>query len=382
MRHASPLLVLRCACMHTAGLTYWAPNINIFRCERERVCVCVHADAPQPYFLATTSDPRWGRGQETPGEDPYLSAFYAREFVQGMQEGDDPAHLKVSACCKHYAAYRCADFTQRWPHAIPLTALLRWAQLGGMGWAGPVSLQCGGEQAGRGRHIPARLPCLRAGGPRQQHHVLLQRGVPALPPARRPRHAHTGCMRAQVNGVPSCANHWLLTTMARDRWGFDGYITSDCGAVVGVYDAHHYTATPAETCAATLRAGVDIDCGYFMCANLAAALQQGVVTDRDVHEALRNLLRVRFRLGEFDPARGQPYLHIHTDQLNSRRHRLLALQAARESIVLLRNSGALPLGDRGRATLAVVGPHADATVAMQGAAAQGCTRTHKSRCAQ
>ena len=173
------------------------------------------------------------------------------------------------------------------------------------------------------------------------------------------------CAYNAVNGVPMCANKPFLTGIAREKWGFDGYITSDCDAVENVWDAHNYTETLTETIGVVMEAGMDIDCGSAMTVtNLKAALLDDAVSEGQLDAALRNLFSVQYRLGMFDPGWRQPDRQITPAAIDTAAHRQLALEAARQSLVLLKNgAGALPL-QRGR-TLAMVGPHANATDAMQ-----------------
>jgi len=175
------------------------------------------------------------------------------------------------------------------------------------------------------------------------------------------------CSYNAVNGVPSCADKNLMTTLARDTWGFQGYITSDCGAVAGVYEAHHYTNTTDETCAVTLGAGMDIDCGGFLDKYMGAAINNSVLSLDSVDTALQHLFAVQMRLGMFDPASAQPYTNIPPSAVNSAAHQQLALDAARQGIVLLKNDkNTLPLSASAVKTVAVIGPNANATKTLQG----------------
>ncbi len=282
-------------------LTFWDPNINIFR------------------------DPRWGRGEETPGEDPLLNAAYAVNFVRGVQEGQDPRYLKASACCKHFAAYSMEDLkngTDRHNFDAHITA-----------------------QDMADTYLPAFEACVVGG-----------------------RASGIMCSYNRVNGVPSCANEGLLNGLARGEWGFDGYITSDCDAVGDILLHHNYTRSPEETCQATLRAGTDLDCSQFYKTYLSDALTSGAVEAQDLDVALRRLFRVQFRLGLFDPVDDQVYTKYDLELVNSAEHQELALEAARQGIVLLKNADeALPLdADCTGLSVAVIGPHANAGEAMQG----------------
>ncbi len=260
-----------------AGNTFWTPNVNIYR------------------------DPRWGRGHETPGEDPFLSSVYATNFVRGLQEGEDPRYLKGSACCKHFAAYSLENLyngSQRHNFDAHVTA-----------------------QDMADTYLPAFEACVRKG-----------------------RASALMCSYNSINGVPACANEDLLNGKARGEWGFDGYITSDCGAIADIWSHHNYTATPEEACRVALRAGCDLDCSDFYRQHCPTALAQGQITEEDLDAALRHLFRVQFRLGLFDPADDQVYTKYDLNLLNSADHQALALKAARQGIVLLKNErGALPL---------------------------------------
>jgi len=291
-----------CQSGRASGGTFWAPNINIFR------------------------DPRWGRGQETVGEDPFVTSEYAAIFVANFQDtpddgGADPNHLKASACCKHYFDYN----------------LENW---GGVDRYHFDAIQS--QQDLEETFLPAFESCVRRG------------------------HASgIMCSYNSVNGIPSCANKEYMNQLARKEWGFNGYITSDCGAVTDVYTAHKFTKTPSETLVATLDAGMDIDCGKFFNQHLQGAVSNGSVTEEMMDTALFHLFDVRFRLGEFDPLSATPYSKITASVINSPAHQKLALEAAQQAIILLKNEGsALPLTDDH--SVAVIGPHAKATVAMQG----------------
>ena len=251
------------------GLTFWTPNINIFR------------------------DPRWGRGQETYGEDPYLTSRMGVAFVKGMQ-GDDPRYLKVAACAKHFAVY-----------------------------SGPEKLRHEFD-AKVSRHDLAAtyLPAF---------HALVSAGV-----------AGVMCAYNAVDGEPCCANTYLLDDILRGQWGFRGYVTSDCGALADIYQGHRYESDALHASAVALKRGVNLDCGDVYL-NLKDALAQGLITEKELDSSLAALLRIRFRLGMFDPRGSNPYDQIPMSVVNSAGHRALARKAADESIVLLKNDGALPL---------------------------------------
>eukprot|EP01113_Clastostelium_recurvatum_P032042 TRINITY_DN4067_c0_g1_i2.p1 TRINITY_DN4067_c0_g1~~TRINITY_DN4067_c0_g1_i2.p1 ORF type:complete len:711 (+),score=147.51 TRINITY_DN4067_c0_g1_i2:417-2549(+) len=284
-----------------AGLTFWTPNLNIFR------------------------DPRWGRGQETPGEDPYLTSQYVRHYVYNLQySSEDPKRLKMSSCCKHYAAY----------------SLENWGGNDRCSFNAVVT-----QQDIADTYFPAFEACISPAG-------AAASGIM--------------CSYNAVNGVPSCANSFLLTDTARNKWSFNGYITGDCGAVSCVQNNHHYTNNSDDTCKAVLTAGLDIDCGDFLPNNLAAAVSHNAVSMATVDHALTNLYAVLIRLGLFDPEEVQPYRKIGPDQINTPSAQALALRAAREGLVLLKNEGsALPLS-KTLGSIAIIGPNAMATTVMQG----------------
>uniref|UniRef100_A0A804NJJ3 Fibronectin type III-like domain-containing protein n=1 Tax=Zea mays TaxID=4577 RepID=A0A804NJJ3_MAIZE len=295
-----------------AGLTFWSPNVNIFR------------------------DPRWGRGQETPGEDPAVSARYAAAYVRGLQQpyaapnGGHRNRLKLAACCKHFTAYD----------------LDKWGGTDRFHFNAVVAAQDLEDTF----NVPFRA-CVEDG-----------------------RAASVMCSYNQVNGVPTCADAAFLRGTIRGRWGLDGYIVSDCDSVDVFFRDQHYTRTPEDAAAATLRAGLDLDCGPFLALYAGSAVAAGKVADADVDAALLNTVTVQMRLGMFDgdPAAG-PFGRLGPADVCTREHQDLALDAARQGVVLLKNRrGArhnrdvLPLRPAAHRVVAVVGPHADATVAMIG----------------
>jgi beta-glucosidase len=275
------------------GLTFWAPNINIFR------------------------DPRWGRGQETYGEDPYLTSRLGVAFVKGMQ-GTDPKYLKVVSTPKHFAVHS-------------------------------------GPEPERHRFNVDVSP-----------HDLEDTYLPAFRATITEAHAQSVmCAYNAIDGPPACANEMLLKEHLRDAWAFDGYVVSDCGAVSDVSSGHHFAADLAHAAADAVKAGTDLECGSAYKA-LVDAVHQGLVTEAELDTALHRMFRARFRLGMFDPPGSYAYGRIAMSEDNSATHRKLSLQAARESMVLLKNAnGALPLKD-GLKKIAVVGPTAELVQALQG----------------
>jgi len=277
------------------GLTFWTPNINLFR------------------------DPRWGRGQETYGEDPYLTATIGVEFIKGIQ-GDDPNYMLAMACAKHYAVHS-------------------------------------GPEADRHR-FDATTP----------ERDLYETYLPQFEMAVCEGHVG-GIMGAYnaVNGVPVCANSFLLTDLLRKQWGFEGYVVSDCGAIGDIWGRgqHHYVNTPEEAAAAAVKAGCDLCCGGDYNA-LVRAVQQGLITEKEIDQALYHTLWTRFRLGLFDPAEKVPYSNITIKDNDTPEHRQLALQIARESLVLLKNDGILPLNRAKIKRIAVIGPNGNSMSMLHG----------------
>jgi beta-glucosidase len=278
-----------------AGLTYWTPNINIFR------------------------DPRWGRGQETFGEDPFLTSEIGIEYVKGIQ-GDDPKYMLAMACAKHYAVHSGPEKTR---HSFNANI---------------------SEQDLYDTYLPQFERVVREG------HVA-------------------GVMSAYnaVNGVPASANSFLLTDLVRNQWGFDGYIVSDCDAIRDIYGEHqHRFAKSAEEAAAlAVKAGCNLCCGGDYNA-LVRAVQQGLVTEKDIDGALYHTLWTRFRLGLFDPAEQVPYSRYTLRDNDLPAHGQVALELARQSIVLLKNNGILPLDRAKVKQIAVIGPNGDSKSMLEG----------------
>jgi len=267
------------------GLTFFSPNLNLFR------------------------DPRWGRGHETFGEDPLLTARMGVAFISGMQ-GNNPHYWKTVATAKHFAVH-----------------------------SGPEPE----------RHtFDARV----------SPHDLADSYLPHFEAA--VRAGRVGSVMAaynRVNGLPCVANPTLLRDTLRARWGFLGYVVGDCGAVEDVWAHHATSATPAAAAAAALRAGTDLDCGNAF-RHLGDALEQGLITEAELDRALGRLFTARFRLGLFDPPERVPWSRLGPELIEAPAHLTLARQAAARSIVLLENRNALPLSSATR-RLAVVGPMAD-----------------------
>ncbi|XP_026435663.1 probable beta-D-xylosidase 2 [Papaver somniferum] len=281
-----------------AGLTFWSPNVNVFR------------------------DPRWGRGQETPGEDPVIAGKYAARYVRGLQ-GNDGNKLKVAACCKHYTAYD----------------LDNWNGVDRFHFNAKVSKQDLADTF----DVPFRT-CVTEG-----------------------KVASVMCSYNQVNGIPTCADPNLLKGTIRGDWKLNGYIVSDCDSVGVFYDNQHYTATPEEAAAAAIKAGLDLDCGPFLAVHTESAIRGGKLSESDVNNALINTVTVQMRLGMFDgEPRNQPFGHLGPHIVCRPDHDHLALEAARQGIVLLKNRGPLPLSTQRHRTIAVIGPNSDVTTTMIG----------------
>ena len=268
------------------GLTFWSPNINIFR------------------------DPRWGRGQETYGEDPYLTSRIGVAFVKGLQ-GDDPKYLKVVSTPKHYAVH-----------------------------SGPEPERHRFDAAATERDLRETYwPAFRAT-------VMEGRAVSVM------------CAYNRTNGEPCCANTHLLGDTLRGEWGFDGYVVSDCGAIDDIYKRHNFVKTAEEASALAVKRGTDLECGDSY-KSLVNAVKQGLISETEIDRALKRLFEARFRLGMFDPPEMVPYSKIPFSVNDSPEHRQLALNAARESIVLLKNeNNTLPLR-KDLKSIAVIGPNAD-----------------------
>jgi beta-glucosidase len=275
------------------GLTFWSPNINIFR------------------------DPRWGRGQETYGEDPYLTARLGVAFVRGLQ-GDDARYLKLVATPKHFAV-----------HSGPEAERHRFdARVD--------------ERDLRETYLPAFEACVKEG-----------QAVSIMGAYNR------------TNGEPCCASPTLLGKILRQEWGFDGYVVSDCWAIGDIYKHHKVVATVEEAAALAVQAGCDLNCGEAFGA-LLAAVAQGLIAEETINRAVQRLFTARFRLGLFDPPEMVPYAQIPFAVNDSPEHRALALQAARESIVLLKNQNhCLPLRQDIK-SIAVIGPNADDATVLLG----------------
>ncbi len=292
------------------GINFYSPNINIFR------------------------DPRWGRGQETYGEDPFLTGTMGVAFITGLQ-GDDPNHPKVVACAKHFAVH-----------------------------SGPE----------KERHHFDAKPSKRD---------LYDTYLPAFEMA--VREAHVGSMMgaySSIDGTPCCADSWLLTDLLREQWHFDGMVFSDGGAIGDIWAEHHFVPGPVEASAAAVKAGCDVSSGgmgqkpdinattnghanngikggWGFVALPEAVKRRGLITEDAVNLAVKRELTMRFKLGMFDPPGSSPLEKIGIDQNDTEEHRQLSRKVAEESIVLLKNDGLLPLDRAKYKKIAVIGPNAD-----------------------
>ncbi len=251
------------------GLTFWSPNVNIFR------------------------DPRWGRGQETYGEDPFLSGQIAASFIKGMQ-GNHPKYLKTAACAKHYAVHSGPEAKRHSFNAVV------------------------NQQDLHETYLPAFKACVDA-------------GVEAVM-----------CAYNRTNNEACCGSRSLLQDILRDNWGFKGHVVSDCGAVKNFHKSHNLTKTSEESAALALKRGTNLNCGRTY-KKLKSALAQGLVSEEDINKGLRPLLKTRFKLGMFDVPKKNPYSKIGLDVVHSKKNKKLTREVAQKSIVLLKNNGVLPL---------------------------------------
>ena len=273
------------------GLTFWSPNINIFR------------------------DPRWGRGHETYGEDPYLTAQLGKAYIRGLQ--GDGEYLKSAACAKHFAVHSGPEAERHWFNAVPSKKDMN----------------------------ETYLPAFKA--------AVMEADVESV----------MGAYNA-VNGYPACGSPELLEEYLRKQWNFQGHVVSDCWAIRDFHENHHFTDTPAESSAAALKAGTDLNCGCtYRC--LLTALAQKLITEEDIRRAAVRLFTTRYLLGIMD---GQ---HTEFDEIpysvvECKEHLAAANEAAEKGIVLLKNNGILPLSKEKLSAIGVVGPNANSRVPLIG----------------
>jgi beta-glucosidase len=269
------------------GLSFWTPNINIFR------------------------DPRWGRGQETYGEDPYLTASIGSDFVRGLQ-GDDPKYLKVSATAKHFAVHSGPEATRDYFDAQVDEKDMRETYL--YAFHALVS----------GAHVESVMAAYNS-----------------------------------INGTPNSTNKWLLTQVLRKEWGFKGHVVTDCGALDDVFQTHKAEKGPVEAAAAAIKAGINLDCSSILQEDVVKAVQQKLITEKEVDVALSAILRTEFKLGFYDDPANIPYHTYGADSVHNAAHIALALKVAQQGMVLLKNDkNVLPLNKDKIGSIMVVGPNA------------------------
>ncbi|KAI1080205.1 glycoside hydrolase family 3 protein [Whalleya microplaca] len=283
------------------GLNFWTPNINPFR------------------------DPRWGRGQEVPSEDPYHMSQYVMQLIPGLQGGlsGDP-YYKLAATCKHYAGYDMENWKGNKRYAFDAKI---------------------SSQDLQDYYLQPFRACVRDANAQS---VM--------------------CSYNAVNGVPTCADPWLLDDVLRGLYGFtseDRWVTADCDALANVWNDHRYGGSAAQAAAASLNAGTDLDCGQFWPQNLPSAYNSRLFNDTVLNRSLIRRYASMVRLGWFDLPAEQPYRQLRWDAVAKPEAKALALQAAQEGLVLLKNNGALPLSSSIN-SVAVIGPLATATTQMQG----------------
>lgn len=273
------------------GLTFWSPNINIFR------------------------DPRWGRGHETYGEDPYLTSRLGVTYINGLQ-GDDPEVLKTAACAKHFAVHSGPEAERHEFNAVVNDYDL---------W---------------NTYLPAFEVAVK------EANVEIVMGA-----------------YNRTNGEPCCGSQFLLVDILREKWGFDGHVTSDCWAIKDFNENHKVTATPVESVALAVSKGCDLNCGnlYGYC---LAAVREGLLSEEDVTNSVIRLITTRMRLGLLGAPENKKYTSIPYEVVDCQEHRDLNLEVAKRSIVLLKNDGVLPL--KGIKTIGVIGPNADSRRALEG----------------
>ncbi len=275
------------------GLTFWTPNINIFR------------------------DPRWGRGQETYGEDPYLTGRMGSAFVRGLQ-GNDPKYLKAAACAKHFAVHSGPEKTRHEFNALP------------------------DEKDFRETYLPA-------------FKSLVDAKVEAVM-----------CAYNRLYNEPCCGSKYLLSDILRNEWGFKGHIVTDCWALDDIWLRHKVVATREEAAAMAAKAGVNLNCGYIY-KYLPVAIEKGLIPESILDTILKPLLRTRFRLGLFDPPGMVPWSALGPEVVDSPGHQDLAREAAVKSIVLLQNkNNILPLNRDSIRNIFVTGPTAADIMALVG----------------
>ncbi len=276
------------------GLTFWSPNVNIFR------------------------DPRWGRGHETYGEDPYLTATMGKAFVKGMQ-GMNPQYLKTAATAKHFAVHSGPEATRDQFDAIVDEKDLRETYL-------------------------------------YAFHALVNGGVESVMSAYN-----------SINGMPSSINAKLLDTILRKEWGFKGHVVTDCGALDGVFESHHATNSHVATAAAAIKAGINLDCSSILQKDVIKAVEQKLLTEQEVIASLSKLLKTQFKLGFYNNPKNDPFKNYGADSIHNSVHINLARQVAQQSMVLLKNNNQLlPFANDTYESIMIVGPNATSYDALIG----------------
>ncbi|MGP3778472.1 glycoside hydrolase family 3 C-terminal domain-containing protein [Halanaerobium saccharolyticum] len=276
------------------GLTFWTPNINIFR------------------------DPRWGRGQETYGEDPYLTGRLGVAFIKGLQ-GDHPKYLKAAACAKHFAVHSGPESERHHFDAVVNKKDLRET------------------------YLPAFRDAVKEGK------------VEAVMGAYN-----------RVNGEPACASEELMENILRGEWNFDGHYVSDCGAIEDIYLRHEVQDSPEEAAAMAVNKGCDLNCGRVY-ESMKIAVEKGLLTEETIDKSVKRLMKTRFKLGMFDPEEEVPFNEIPFEANDSQENRELARETARQSIVMLKNQDdILPLNKEELDSVAVIGPNADSQPVLIG----------------
>lgn len=276
------------------GLTFWSPNINIFR------------------------DPRWGRGHETYGEDPYLTGRLGAAFIKGIQ-GSDGKYLKAAACAKHFAVHSGPESERHSFNAVVSKKDLRET------------------------YLPAFRECVR------------NAKVEAVMGAYN-----------RTNGEPCCGSKTLLKDILREEWGFEGHVTSDCWAIKDFHENHMVTRTAPESVALAVNNGCDLNCGN-MYANLLIAHKEGLVSEEAIDRSVTRLMLTRLKLGMFDNSDKVPYTNIPYEKNSCREHIEFALEVSKKSLVLLKNkNNILPLDKNKIKSIAVIGPNADSKTALEG----------------
>lgn len=286
-----------------SGLDYWTPNIN-------------------PY-----KDPRWGRGQETPGEDPYHLRSYVASLIDGLQGGIDPQILKVVATCKHFVAYDLES------------------------WHGTLRYE-----------FDARVSS------QELSEYYMQ---PFKTCTRDAKVSSVMCSYNALNGMPTCADPYILQDVLRDHWNWtatQNYVTTDCDSLESAYGYQHYADTREQVVADALNAGTDLNCGTYFQSHLPGAFEENLFDQNTIDQAVTRLYSALIKLGYFDDASATPYRSYTFSDVATPNASALALKAAEEGIVLLKNDGTLPLslGNSGNTTIALIGPWANATEDMQG----------------